>query len=186
MGLSADHHLGDSPCLARTCRMACVLMAFLVVASYQLAPAHAAPSAPVPELAPPDAAAFPADLFNSTFPHLAAPAAARHSGTSIRSAGEEAPAPLTAEEESALAPRSQRESLLPVQCSHCRLLLAHRAAPYFLILPVGSLQLTPPCDWPSSCAETGSAPVLSQHPLHTLRPITTGVVTLLPLPLRVP
>ena len=80
-----------------------MLMAVLVVASHQLAPAHAAPSAP--ETAP------PAALSNSIFQHLAAPAAARRSGAAlgIRSAGEEAPAPESAEEESALSPRSHRE-----------------------------------------------------------------------------
>ena len=99
---------------ARNGTMACMLMAVLLVASYQLAPAHAAPPAPVPELAPGETApvqtapvqtAPAAALSNSIFQHLAAPAAARHSGTaiSILSAGEEAEAP--AEEESALAPR---------------------------------------------------------------------------------
>ena len=101
--------MGDSPCLARTCRMACVLMALLVVLSQQLTPAHAAPSAPAPE-APP-ATASP-NLFDSIFPHLAAPAAARHS-VSIRSAGEEAPSPESATE--ALSPRSHRG--LPLQAA---------------------------------------------------------------------
>ena len=87
-----------------------MLMALLVIVSQQSAPAHAAPSAPVPETAPP-ATASP-NLFDSVFPHLAAPAAARHS-VSIRSAGEEAPTPESAEAEAALGPRSHRDSMLP-------------------------------------------------------------------------
>ena len=93
-----------------------MLVALLLTVSQQLAPAHAAPSAPVPETAPP-ATASP-NLFDSIFPHLAAPAAARHS-LSIRSAGEEAPTPESAEAESALGPRSHRDFLLPVHTAGC-------------------------------------------------------------------
>ena len=85
-----------------------MLVALLVVVFQQLTPAHAASSAPAE--APP-ATASP-NLFDSIFPHLAAAVAARQAPLSIRSAGlgEEAPAPESATEESALSPRSHRDS----------------------------------------------------------------------------
>ena len=139
--------------------MVCTLMTLLIFAFHELAPAHAAPPAPVPELAPLVETAPPAVLSNSIFQHLAASAASQRSGATIgiQSAGEEASAP--AEEESALSPRS---SLLPAPRPHGSLPFTHCAAACPSTLPVNDPQLAPTAIDTAAMQRQG-APLASHH-----------------------
>ena len=122
-----------SLCSLQACdgKMAYMLMAVLVVALHQLAPAHAASPVPVPEAAPSVETAPPAAVSNSIFQQLAATAASRRAGTAIGiRSGEEAAAP--AEEEAALSPRSHRDPCcqLRFRTADCHLQIVQQHVPH--------------------------------------------------------